>query len=111
MVQPKLSFDVKGDKIKAIIAYVRKNVSSISFIGKMKGKKVKSANIELGSVSVSPMDNQHWAVSGHVRLGYLEGEGELEANFLFSCECDLTKDKEGVPVVSNLATILVGEKL
>ena len=45
MVQRKLSFDVNDDKIAAIAAYVRNNVSSISFEGKMSGVKVRSAKI------------------------------------------------------------------
>ena len=49
MVQRKLSFDVDDDKIAAITAYVRNNVSSISFIGKMAGVKVRSAKIEIGT--------------------------------------------------------------
>ena len=48
MVQRKLSFDVNDDKVTAIATYVRKNVSSISFKGKMSGVKVRSANIEIG---------------------------------------------------------------
>ena len=43
MVRPKLSFEVKADKMKAIADYVRTHVSSISFLGKAKGLKVKSA--------------------------------------------------------------------
>lgn len=42
MVRPKLSFEVKADKMKAIADYVRTHVSSISFLGKAKGLKVKS---------------------------------------------------------------------
>ena len=43
MVRPKLSFEVDADKDKAIADYVRTHVSSISFLGKAKGLKVKSA--------------------------------------------------------------------
>lgn len=111
MVQRKLSFDVDGGKIAAIATYVRKNVSSISFIGKMKGKVVESANIEIGTVELSPIDKLHWGIRGHIRLGHVEGDGTLEENFSFSGDCDLAKDEEGAPVVSNLAKILVGEKL
>ena len=46
MVRPKLSFDVKADKMKAIADYVRTHVSSISFLGNAKGLKVKSAILE-----------------------------------------------------------------
>ena len=41
MVQQKLSVDVKADKVKTIADYVRTHVSSISFLGKAKGLKVK----------------------------------------------------------------------
>lgn len=50
MVQRKLSFDVDEDKIAAIATYVRNNVSSISFMGKMAGIKVRNAKIEVGTV-------------------------------------------------------------
>lgn len=46
MVRPKLSFDVKADKMKAIADYVRTHVSSISFLENAKGLKVKSAILE-----------------------------------------------------------------
>ena len=46
MVRPKLSFEVKADKMKAIADYVRTHVSSISFLGKAKELKVKSAILE-----------------------------------------------------------------
>ena len=52
MVRPKLSFDVKADKVKAIADYVRTHVSSISFLGKVKGLKVKSANLEPGTIQL-----------------------------------------------------------
>lgn len=45
MVKRKLSFDVDEDKIAAIAAYVRNNVSSISFMGKMAGVKVRNAKL------------------------------------------------------------------
>ncbi len=47
MVQRKLSFDVDDDKVAAIATYVRNNVSSISFMGKMAGVKVRNAKIVL----------------------------------------------------------------
>ena len=59
MVQRKLSFDVGDDKVAAIATYVRNNVSSISFMGKMAGVKVRNAKIEIGTVPPSPSDNQH----------------------------------------------------
>ncbi len=106
MVQPKLSFDVDGDKA-AIVAYVRNNVSSISFMGKMTGVKVKSANIEIGTVCLFPSDNQHWDVKGHARLEYQKGDGYLTQTFLFSCDCQLSKGEKGEPKVSNLTSIQV----
>ena len=36
MVRPKLSFEVKADKMKAIADYVHTHVSSISFLGMRK---------------------------------------------------------------------------
>ena len=51
MVQRKLSFDVDDDKVAAIATYVRNNVSSISFMGKMAGVKVRNAKIEVGTVT------------------------------------------------------------
>ena len=53
MVRPKLSFDVKADKMKAIADYVRTHVSSISFLGNAKGLDVKSAILE--PVTIQPL--------------------------------------------------------
>ena len=75
MVQRKLLFDVDNDKVTAIAAYVRNNVSSISFMVKMEGVKVRSAKIEIGTVTPSPSDNQHWGIKGHACLEYQQGDG------------------------------------
>lgn len=83
MVQRKLSFDVDDEKIAAITAYVRNNVSSISFIGKMAGVKVRSAKIEIGTVTPSPSDNQHWDIKGHACLEYQKEMATLHKPFCF----------------------------
>lgn len=83
MVQRKLSFDVNDDKIAAIAAYVRNNVSSISFEGKMSGVKVRSAKIEIGPVTPFPSDNQHWSIKGHAHLEYQKEMATLHKPFCF----------------------------
>lgn len=60
MVRPKLSFDVKADKMKAIADYVRTHVSSISFLGNAKGLKAKSAILEPGSIPLPSETDSHW---------------------------------------------------
>ena len=83
MVQRKLSFDVNDDKVTAIATYVRKNVSSISFKGKMSGVKVRSANIEIGTVTLFPSDNQHWDIRGHAHLEFKKEMATLHKLFCF----------------------------
>ena len=107
MVQRKLSFDVNDDKVTAIATYVRKNVSSISFKGKMSGVKVRSANIEIGTVTLFPSDNQHWDIRGHAHLEYQKGDGYLTQTFLFSSDCQLSKGENGEPIVSNLIHLII----
>ena len=111
MVQRKLSFDVNDDKVTAIATYVRKNVSSISFKGKMSGVKVRSANIEIGTVTLFPSDNQHWDIRGHAHLEYQKGDDYLTQTFLFSSDCQLSKGKNGEPIVSNLRSIQITDVL
>ena len=111
MVQRKLSFDVDDDKIAAITAYVRNNISSISFIGKMAGVKVISAKIEGGTVTPFPSDNQHWSIKGHACLEYQKGDGYLTQTFLFSSDCQLSKGENGEPIVSNLTSIQITDTL
>lgn len=107
MVQRKLSFDVDDDKIAAITAYVRNNVSSISFIGKMAGVKVRSAKIEIETVTPFPSDSQHWGIKGYACLEYQKGDGYLTQTFLFSSDCQLSKGENGEPIVSNLTSIQI----
>ena len=111
MVQRKLLFDVDDDKIAAITAYVRNNVSSISFMGKMSGVKVRSAKIEIGTVTLFPSDNQHWSIKGHAHLEYQKGDGYLTQTFLFSSDCQLSKGENGEPIVSNLRSIQITDVL
>ena len=111
MVQRKLSFDIDDDKVTAIAAYVRNNVSSISFEGKMSGVKVRSAKIEIGPVTPFPSDNQHWSIKGHAHLEYQKGDDYLTQTFLFSSDCQLSKGKNGEPIVSNLRSIQITDVL
>ena len=111
MVRPKLSFEVDADKVKAIADYVRTHVSSISFIGKMAGVKVRSAKIEIGTVTPSPSDNQHWDIKGHAHLEYQKGDDYLTQTFLFSSDCQLSKGENGEPIVSNLTSIQITDVL
>lgn len=111
MVQRKLLFDVDNDKVTAIAAYVRNNVSSISFMGKMEEVKVRSAKIEIGTVTPSPSDNQHWGIKGHACLEYQKGDGYLTQTFLFSSDCQLSKGENGEPIVSNLTSIQITDVL
>ena len=67
MVRPKLSFEVKADKMKAIADYVRTHVSSISFLRNAKGLDVKSAILEPGTIQLPSETDSHWNVSGHVK--------------------------------------------
>ena len=111
MVQRKLSFDVNDDKVTAIAAYVRNNISSISFEGKMSGVKVRSAKIEIGPVTPFPSDNQHWSIKGHACLEYQKGDSYLTQTFLFSSDCQLSKGENGEPIVSNLRSIQITDVL
>ena len=111
MVRPKLSFDVKADKVKAIADYVRTHVSSISFLGKAKGLKVKSAILEPGSIQLPAETDSHWNVSGRVKLGIEKEDGVLENNFFFTCDCEFKKGDEGEPILSRLTRIQVGERI
>lgn len=110
MVKRKLSFDVDEDKIAAIAAYVRNNVSTISFMGKMAGVEVRSAKIEIGT-TLFPSDNQHWDIKGHACLEYQKGDGYLTQTFLFSSDCQLSKGENGEPIVSNLTSIQITDVL
>lgn len=111
MVQRKLSFDVDDDKVTAIATYVRENVSSISFMGKMAGVEVRSAKIEIGTVTPSPSDNQHWGIKGYACLEYQKGDGYLTQTFLFSSDCQLIKGENGEPIVRNLTSIQITDTL
>lgn len=111
MIQRKLSFDVDDDKVAAIATYVRNNVSSISFMGKMAGVKVRNAKIEVGTVTPFPSDNQHWDIKGHAHLEYQKGDDYLTQTFLFSSDCQLSKGENGEPIVSNLTSIQITDVL
>ena len=111
MVQQKLSFDVKADKVKAIADYVRTHVSSISFLGNAKGLDVKSAILELGTIQPRSEKHSYWNVSGRVKLGIEKEDGVLENNFFFTCDCELNKGDEGEPIVTGLTRIQVGERI
>lgn len=111
MVQRKLSFDVNDDKVTAIAAYVRNHVSSITFMGRMEGGEVRNAKIEVGTVTPSPSDNQHWSIKGHACLEYQKGDGYLTQTFLFSSDCQLSKGENGEPIVSNLTSIQITDVL
>lgn len=111
MVRPKLSFDVKADKVKAIADYVCTHVPSISFLGKAKGLKVKSAILELGTIQLSSETDSHWNVSGHVKLGIEMEDGVLEDYFFFTCDCELNKGDEGELIVTGLTRIQVVERI
>ena len=107
MVQPKLSFDVEADKAKAIADYVRTHVSSISFLGKAKGLKVKSAILESITIQPQSENDSHCNVSGRVKLGIEKEDGILETNFLFTCNCELSKRDKGEPIVTGLTSIII----
>ena len=111
MVRPKLSFEVDADKVKAIADYVRTHVSSISFLGKAKGLKIKSAILEPGTIQPPSETDSHWNVSGHVKLGIEKEDGVLEDYFFFTCDCVLSKGDEGEPIVTGLTKIQVGERI
>ena len=111
MVQPKLSFDVKADKMKAIADYVRTHVSTISFFGNAKGLDVKSAILELGTIQPRSEKHSYWNVSGRVKLGIEKEDGVLENSFFFTCDCELSKGDEGEPIVTGLTRIQVGERI
>lgn len=107
MVRQKLSFDVEADKVKAIADYVRTHVSSISFLGKAKGLKVKSAILEQVTIQPQSENDSHCNVSGRVKLGIEKEDGILETNFLFTCDCELSKGDEGEPIVTGLTSIII----
>ena len=111
MVRPKLSFDVKADKMKAIADYVRTHVSSISFLGNAKGLKVKSAILEPGTIQLPSETDSHWNVSGRVKLGIEKEDGVLKNNFFFTCDCEFKKGDEGESIVTGLTRIQVGERI
>ena len=111
MVRPKLSFEVKADKMKAIADYVRTHVSSISFLGNAKGLDVKSAILELGTILLPSENHLYWNVSGRVKLGIEKEDGVLENSFFFTCDCELSKGDEGEPIVTGLTRIQVGERI
>ena len=111
MVRPKLSFEVDADKVKAIADYVRTHVSSISFLGKAKGLKVKSAILEPGTILLPSENHLYWNVSGRVKLGIEKEDGVLENSFFFTCDCELSKGDEGEPIVTGLTRIQVGERI
>ena len=91
MVRPKLSFDVKADKMKAIADYVRTHVSSISFLGNAKGLKVKSAILEPGTIQLPSETDSHWNVSGHIKLGIDKEDGVLEKTSFLPAIVNLKK--------------------
>ena len=107
MVRPKLSFEVKADKMKAIADYVRTHVSSISFLGKAKGLKVKSAILESITIQPQSENDSDWNVNGYIKLGIEKEDGILETNFLFTCNCELSKGDEGEPIVTRLTSIII----
>ena len=111
MVRPKLPFEVKADKMKAIADYVRTHVSSISFLGKAKGLKVKSAILEPGNIQPLSENHSYWNVSGRVKLGIEKEDGVLENSYFFTCDCELSKGDEGEPIVTGLTGIHVGERI
>ena len=111
MVRPKLSFEVKADKMKAIADYVRTHVSSISFLRNAKGLDVKSAILELGTILLPSENHLYWNVSGRVKLGIEKEDGVLENSFFFTCDCELSKGDEGEPIVTGLTRIQVGERI
>lgn len=111
MVRPKLSFEVDADKVKAIADYVRTHVSSISFLGKAKGLKIKSAILEPGTIQLPSETDSHWNVSGRVKLGIEKEDGVLENSYFFTCDCELSKGDEGEPIVTGLIRIQVGERI
>ena len=111
MVRPKLSFEVDADKEKAIADYVRTHVSSISFLGNAKGLDVKSAILEPVTIQPQSENDSHWNVNGHIKLGIEKEDGILETNFLFTCNCELSKGDEGEPMVIGLRRIQVGERI
>ena len=111
MVRPKLSFEVKADKMKAIADYVRTHVSSISFLRNAKGLDVKSAILELGTILLPSENHLYWNVSGRVKLGIEKEDGVLENSYFFTCDCELSKGDEGEPIVTGLTGIHVGERI
>lgn len=111
MVQRKLSFDVDDDKVAAIAAYVHNHVSSITFMGRMEGVEIKSATMEIGTVSLSPTDKLHWGVNGQVQLEYQKGEGILTQTFLCFFDCRLSGGKDGELIVSNLTSLQISDAL
>ena len=111
MVRPKLSFEVDADKVKAIADYVRTHVSSISFWGKAKGLKIKSAILEPGTIQLPSETDSHWNVSGRVKLGIEKEDGVLENSYFFTCDCELSKGDEGEPIVTGLTRIQVGGRI
>lgn len=111
MVRPKLLFEVDADKVKAIADYVRTHVSSISFLGKAKGLKIKSAILEPGTIQLPSETDSHWNVSGRVKLGIEKEDGVLENSYFFTCDCELSKGDEGEPIVTGLTRIQVGERI
>lgn len=107
MVRPKLSFDVEADKVKAIADYVRTHVSSISFLGKAKGLKVKSAILEQVTIQPQSENDSDWNINGHIKLGIEKEDGVLEDNFFFTGNCELSKGDEGEPIVTGLTSIII----
>lgn len=109
----KLSYDEESDRKIAVAAYIRKNYDSIKFLGeKVKGKKVKNAEAEVGSCKPISDEKVYWRCLGDVSLSILVGDDDcLAETYHFSCDCKLKRGEQGEPVVSDLDRIQVDSKV
>ena len=112
MVRPKLSFDKKEDRATAIADFIRENVSSIEFVGEMRGKRVQSAKDVFVTASRTEEDGTHWNICGEMSLEYVVDEygGTLGQLFSFAGSCRMERGKDDVPVVSDFKLIRIDKR-
>lgn len=107
MVQTKIPFDCASAE-KAIAAYLRKNVSSLSFVGEV--SRVDSVTtVQISSIACLEGKN-HYSFMGIVGLKYQLDDGMMDCCYNVSASCTMVMNEEEEIVVNDMSVINVISK-
>lgn len=107
MTQQKIPFDASLAE-RAIANYLRKNVSSLTFRGKVSDVDSIST-VQIGTITCLE-DKNHYEFNGILGLKYQLDDGTMDCPFNISASCTMVINEEEEVVIKDMSIIQVKSK-